>query len=61
MEDPLFDDLNRLVKEFPGIPSKETTSSSATDQFEKELSRLSERQVVIPRNYIFCSDDSYFL
>lgn len=57
---PLFDELEFLSGEFVGVPVEEKTSSTAIDQFEKQLGDLSVRQVEIKRGND-SSDYSYFL
>ena len=51
--DPWFDELELLAKEFPAN-SLEEKISSTTDQFEQEMRQLSVQGVSIPR------DESYF-
>jgi len=58
-KDPFFDELEYLAIEFPGTPTTETRSSSAINQFEKQLSEMSVRQVSFPRNDGF-SDEFFF-
>lgn len=55
--DPLFDELELLSMEFPGIPSKKNTS--VIDQFEKELKEMSVRQVIIKRDNSSYYDSYY--